>query len=248
MARFDAGTNLLRDGGLEQGQVLLSLPNSQFRVSAFLQGEFSIAAGNNFNQPLASSALDNISQKVNVAKSVVDTAANFSGRNFNTGAQVSIKPLNTTALTWIGSEKPKFSIDLLFLATRRGEDIRDPIKELYRGVFPTVTGGGVLGSAILKAPYGFRQTQGGLSAKGTVGVQLGRWFRATRQIITNVSFTFSQEMVPLDGTPRSRTGATSDAGPTVDPTKFAPLFARGSISFEPFRDITYNEFTGYFNV
>jgi hypothetical protein len=246
MAKSDIRTNLLQDNNLfNQGQVFISLPDGQGsrRVQGLLQGEFTISGGNQFNTPLASSSQEGLSQKLNVGKAAIEAVAtNVTGQQVSLGSQIQLKTLAQTANFWTGSEKPKFSIDLLFIALRRGDDVRDQVDSLYRTVFPTLGKGGVF----LQAPYNY-SVDGAGRARGTFAIKLGEWFRATRQVMTNVSFTFSQEMVPLDG--GSGGGGILSIGDGVinqEPTKFAPLFARGSIQFEPYRDITYNEFRGYF--
>lgn len=233
MAKSDIRTNLLQENAdFSQGQVQISLPDGQGsrRVQGLLQGEFTISGGNQFNSPLASSAQEGLSQKLNIGKTAIEgVASNLTGKQVSLGPQIQLKTLIQTANFWTGSEKPKFSIDLLFISLRRGDDVREWVDPLYRTVFPTLGKGGLF----LQAPYNYNVSGNG-NARGTFALQLGTWFRATRQVMTNVSFTFSQEQVPLDGTP------------TTEPTQFAPLFARGSIQFEPYRDITYNEFRGYF--
>lgn len=232
MPKSDIRTNLLSDNpNFSQGQVFISLPNGSGsqRIPALLQGEFTVSGGNAFNNPLASSAQANLSEKLNVGKAAIESVANIAGREVNLGSQIQLKTLQQTALFWTGSEKPRFNIDLLFIAMRRGDDVREFVEPLYQTVFPTLGEGGVF----LRAPFGY-SVDGKGNASGTFAVQLGQWFRATRQVMTSVSFTYSQEMVPLNGSP------------TQEPTQFAPLFARGSISFEPYRDITFREFQGYF--
>lgn len=234
MPKSNIQTNLLSDNGdFSQGHVFISLPNSGQggeRINALMQGEFTISGGNAFNNPLASTAQESLSEKINIGKAAIESAANLAGKKVNLGSQIQLKTLNQTSLFWTGSQKPTFNLDLLFIALRRGDDVRTQVESLYQTVFPTLGKGGVF----LRAPLGYNVNGRG-EATGTFAVQLGQWFRATRQVMTNVTFTYSQEMIPLDGDPNG-----------AEPTKFAPLFARGSISFEPFRDITFREFQGYF--
>ena len=234
MAKSDIRNKLLSDTGFTQGQVFISLPSTNgnsVRINGLLQGEFNISGGNQWNTPLASAALDSLSEKVNIVKAAIQGGANLLGKKVDLGSQVQLKTLNQTNNFWTGSERPKFNIDLLFIALRRGDDIRDFIEPLYSAVYPSLGRGGIY----LKAPLGYN-VDGRGNPKGTFAIKLGSWFRATKQVMTNVSFTYSQEMIPLDGNPNSG----------IEPTKFAPLYARGSISFEPYRDITFREFKGYY--
>lgn len=236
MPKSDIGTNLLTDSAeYSQAQVFISMPGQKqnqrgTRLNALFQGEFSISGGNSFNTPLASSGLENLSEKINIGKTVIQSAANQIGANVNVGSQVQLKTLSMTSNYWVGSEKPKFTLDLLFIALKRGDDVRDMVEPLYESVFPTVAKGGIY----IRAPFGYNVDSQG-QAIGTFAVQLGTWFRATKQVMTGVNFTYSKEMIPLDGAVNG-----------TEATKFAPLYARGSIAFEPYRDITFNEFKGYY--
>ena len=241
MPKSNIQTNLLSPNpDFTQGHVFISLPRGAQtsdlsagggrQIKALLQGEFTIGGSNQFNTPLASAALESLSEKLNVLKGTVTGLANLAGTSVNLGSQVRLGNLNQTANFWTGSERPTFNIDLLFVALRRSDDVRTQVEPLYQTVFAS-------GSNILSvdAPLGYSTDPSGKNATGTFAIQLGSWFRATRQVMTSVSFTYSQEMIPLDGTVNG-----------TEPTKFAPLFARGSISFQPYRDITYKEFQGYF--
>lgn len=240
MPKSDIQTNLLSDNPqFNQGHVFISLPNgpqnqnlngqNSRRINGLLQGEFNVSGGNQFNTPLASASLESLSEKLNVIKGAGAGLANAAGVDVDLGSQVRLGNLNQTANFWTGSERPTFSIDLLFIALRRGDDVRAQVDPLYQTVFPS--GSNVVS---INAPLGYTTDPRGRNATGTFAIQLGTWFRATRQVMTNVSFTFSQEMIPLDGSV------------TQEPTRFAPLFARGSITFQPYRDITFREFQGYF--
>lgn len=227
--------------GYNQAQVFISylgskkFGNGGSRVQGIMTGDFSIGSGAAWNTPLNSTALESISATLNIGKDAFQAAANKLGYSVDLGSQIQLKSLNQTVNFWTGSERPQFTVELMFISLVRGFDVRDHVLNLFKAVMPNQGKAiSVLGSNIdvlLNAPLGYNP----LTGAGTFSVQLGTWFRARNQVMKSVNFTFSQEMVPLNG----------DAG-FVNATKFAPLYAKGSITFEPYRDITYSDFAGYF--
>jgi len=235
MAKSDINNRLVQGStGFEQAQAFISLPSAtgvgteSSRIRAVVLGDFTISAGNDFNSPLATSALENLSQKANILKGAVQSGLNKAGVNKDLGGQINFKNQAQTTLFWTGSKKPTFNLDLLFITLSRGYDVREEVLKLYESVFPTKG----LRGLTLNAPLGYDGT-----GRGTFAVQLGTWFRARNLVMTSVNFTFSQSQTIINGIP----GQPDDAN-----SRFAPLYARGSISFEPFRDIFFNEFKGYF--
>lgn len=217
--------------GFDQAQVYIvgaGIPN-QGRVQALMTGEFSISAGSAFNMPMAAATLENVSQGINMVKGAIESGSQVIGANVDMGAQIQLKHLSQTENFWTGSERPVFSVELLYISLVRGFDVRTQVLNLYRTVMPTK--GGAFGlDFLLKAPLGYDPA----TRKGLLSIQLGTWFRASAQVMKSVQFTYSQEMVPLNG------------DKNTEATKFAPLYAKGSITFEPYRDITYSDFAGYF--
>ena len=59
---------------------------------------------------------------------------------------------------------------------------------------------------------------------GYMDVAIGKWFKATKQILLSVDFEFSSEVI----------------------SSGRPLYATGKITFEPFRLISNKEYQGYF--
>lgn len=237
MGRSSIGETLLgNQEGYEQAQVFMSFSGfknrnlQSLRVPALVIGDFSISTGAAWNTPLVSSALESMSQTLNIAKGAAEALAQKAGYNIDFGAQVQLKSLKQTANFWTGSERPVFSLELLYISLYRGFDVRQQVLQMYQTVMPTL-GKDVAGLGfLLNAPLGYNPITGA----GTFSIQLGTWFRARAQVMKSVQFTYSQEMVPLDG------------GKGIEPSKFAPLYAKGSITFEPYQDITYGDFKGYF--
>ena len=87
------------------------------------------------------------------------------------------------------------------------------------------TGGDVgfnLDSVIMKAPGNYDPLSD--SPKGLMNLQIGTWFKATKQVLISADFDFSKE-VAEDGT---------------------PLIVSGKLTFEPYRAITHTEMMNYF--
>jgi hypothetical protein len=203
-------------------------PNAQVRVvgdSISVEGvfvnDFQVRAGNNWNT-LAES---NVAQSGNSLLQAGNLAQGMFNQLAGTDLQiapkgVSLGNLQQTAKQWTGSETPVFSLDLIFLALRSGDDVTTKVNQLYASVFP----GGQTSIATLSTPLGYTVGQKALTADGTLNIGIGRWFLAYQQVMNSVNFTFSKEITPDGG----------------------PLYARGTIEFTSFRALTYREFRSYF--
>ena len=172
------------------------------------------------------SAQQDASRKVNLGRNLLQTsgigdAIGVDGGNLK---NVSLININQTIEEWSASAKPIFSITLIFVALRFGQDVRVPVAKLLQTTYPTTGSLGSLKGAFLKAPTGSDPSRNSFTT-----VEVGNWFRASRQIVKSLNFTFSQQVVKLD----------------PSGTKTAPLFCIAQMEFSPFRMITYDEVLSY---
>lgn len=160
-----------------------------------------------------------VAQKVLKGVNYAKVAANMAGGK--AGGQLALLSKNQTIMFYKGSAKPSFNLELCFITQNSNKPITEQVQALMRTVYPTQFG---KGGELLAAPLGYSPEVN--RAYGTVVIKVGEWFRAMDMVFTNVSFTFSQAA--------TRSGA--------------PLYAVGQITFEPYRNISYEELMQYFLV
>lgn len=149
------------------------------------------------------------------------------GNSANSGTIVPIFAEQYRAL-WMGPKVPDFAIEVVII-NYKNNDVRQEVLSLYSSVLP---GGKKIGfGSILKIPLNYNPRSNG---KGTVTVQIGKWFRAPQLIVESVSSSFSKEVV-----------ATVDSNGKPDGGS-VPLYAKATINFQPMQAITYEQFRGYF--
>ena len=207
---------------------LIENPNAQVYVATNRWGvrgiytnDIQIRAGNNWDSRVQTGAASTVN-------TIQKAGQDFQGIiNQQTSLDLDVVPrgvsfgnLQQSSKQWVGAETPVFNIDMVFIALRGGDDVVTKVHQLYETCFP----GGQTSIATISPPLDYTVGDKGGSASGTITVQLGRWFRATQQIMQSVNFTFSKETTPDGG----------------------PLYARGSIEFTPFKAITYGDFSDYF--
>lgn len=214
MARIDL--DLLRTN--TAAKIVISGPMGT--VEGFITDEIALDAAAEHNAPLYSAAQEHLSQAYDRLKAGFGAAGGG-------GVLPNISPvaLEQSVASWTGTSKPSFNLKMVFVAMHSGldgnapDDVRQSVMKLYRTVYPT--GVSVGKATFLKAPLDYAPQ--GDRARGTITVAVGKWFRATGQIMKNVSFSFSKQSVQ-NGT---------------------PLYAHGSITFEPFRAVTIADISGY---
>lgn len=177
-------------------------------VAAVMQNELAIAAGNEF-----STAGEQIS-------AITGGAFDIGGK-LAAGLQLAGRaPIlrSQTRMVWTGSRKPSFNIEISLLSTKVGDvdPIMSQMKRLQSSVFPGQSG------ELLNAPLGYTIK----GTRGTLILEVGKWFRATNLVATDTNFAYSKEVMS-DG---------------------SPLFITGSITLEPYQALTYDDFLGYFRV
>lgn len=198
-------------------------------VNGFISGPINMGGGNDWNNPFDSSVQGTMSEVFSKVAPVVSRGvSSFSGEQ-KTLAFTSLKSMEQTVLGWTGSKKPTFSIPLVFVALRPTDDVTDPIKKLAKTVFPSEEklGSGRISVGVTKAPLGYGVTvgRGRLIPTGTITVRIGRWFFAVNQVVSSFDWTFSKEVIGNG----------------------LPFMATATLGFEPFKNVTLDEFYGYFN-
>lgn len=150
---------------------------------------------------------------------VFKTALSVSGGN--AGGTSATLTKNQTILFYTGSQKPTFSIEAAFItldSAKTNETALYKVKELMKLVYPT-------GSEIMEAPLGYIPLTKDGTPSGTVSLRVGNWFHARYLVVKDVNFTMSKE-VTANGT---------------------PLYAVGNITLEPYRSLSYDEYSAYFS-
>lgn len=122
-----------------------------------------------------------------------------------------------TTSFWTSTPKPTFSVDTVFIAIRRTDDVRSKVNQLWKCVYPERLGVGRYGP-----PLGYVATRN--SVTGTVDVAIGNWFYARQQIIKNVTATYSKELVAPG----------------------RPLYVEVKVDFEPYQTPDVIDMAGYF--
>lgn len=206
-------------------RITLTLPTKDIIVGFMKQETFAINGSANyqsaFNRSLADTLIGGLGGRVGQIKELAEIAS-----------QRKATSLIETILSYGGGEPPSFSLELLFIAIRDDEDVRVPALKLLEGTYPIMglqdkSGnmskgwiGTVTENVIMSAPWGYDYKSKG----GRMGVKIGNWFQATEQVLRDVSFNFSKEVI--------------EGG--------LPLYAEGSITFSPARMIEANELKKYF--
>lgn len=186
-------------------------------VAGFITSELSFSVSANYGNPLesrGSETLTTLSQQIGALAGKVLPPGYIEQYQSAT-----FRSVDTTVSTWASSTRPVFSVNLVFLAVKESDDVRKPVNQLYRTVMPSFQG--VLFTDLMRSPMGYSPQ--GMKSTGTFLVRIGRWFKATQQVMTNVSFTFSKESIASG----------------------APLYATGTITFEPYRMISAKELQEY---
>ena len=191
-------------------------------VVGFISNELNITASAEHNTPFQSSAQESMTE---LGNKVQGTLSRF---GFEGLSPISLKTFAQTVNNWNGSSRPSFTVDMKFIRLRKTpeDDVRIRAKLLYETVMPATKE--FIFAGTMQPPLNYLPVLGSKddikSARGTMTVTIGNWFQASNQVMKNVSFSFSKQVVE-DG---------------------SPLYAMGSITFEPYRMPTLDEFLGYF--
>ena len=208
--------------------VLRSNPNAEVRVDAtgsggpylkaFVMQDFAFGGRNSFNSAMEAILGGSISRGIAAANSAMASAtglANLAGgnmvsRTMSAGDSVS---------AWVASDRPKFTIPMLFLAINDGDDPRSIARDLMSFVYPSGDPNG-----ILTAPLGYTANFSSFG-NGCAAVRIGRWFQTPRLfVVKSVEMTISQ-----------RTDVNG-----------VPLYVGAIVEFESQRTMTVDEVQAFF--
>jgi len=194
-------------------------------LRAYITGEeFSISLTANYEDAIQTSIGDVIGNK-GVVGAGVKTAMDMAGFKTRTFQQ--------TAAKWVGSERPTFNFNVIFVAVRENEDPIIPALKMQKWLLPYGPLNPSLGvNGTMNPPGNYAplnpadSTQLSGYSGGFMTLSLGRWFRATDLILTGAEVAYSTTAIASGN----------------------PLFTKVAVSCQPFRDITHSEFENYFSV
>lgn len=179
-----------------------------------LQNDIGLSGRNNFDTGFLGSSV--ITGALEKKAEIQRTVTYITGGE--AGGDISGTVPELTRNNWIGSERPSFNIQVALVALKDDEknSVIRMSNEIMKAVFPDKRGG------LFTAPL--RYNPG--NADGTVTLNIGRWFSASRLVVVSADFTHSRVTL--------RSGR--------------PLYALGSITLQPYQAITYREYISYFRV
>ena len=185
-------------------------------IKGFIMQDFNFGGRNTFNSALeAIMGASNGIARANAALSGGTAAANYAGSDVASR----IITAGDSVSSWVASDRPAFTLPLLFLAINDGDDPRAIMRDLMAFVYPTGNPFGVL-----TAPLGYVGSFYSTGA-GCVAVRIGRWFQTPRLfVVKSVDMTVSQR--------------TDPGG--------VPLYVGAVMSFEAQRTLTVDEVQAFF--
>jgi hypothetical protein len=202
---------------LSNEHALIRIAGSGVRVKGIAVGGFTAGGAAEYNSIFQSTLSTKLSESLAKIKFV---AGEIPGADKIIGALggVHMKSKWETTDFWVNTQKPTFSVDTVFIAIRRKDDVRSKVNQLWKCVYPQRLQDG----ALYGPPLGYLATRSGVT--GTVDVSIGRWFYARQQIVKNVSATFSKELVAPG----------------------RPLYVEVKVDFEPYRVPDVEDMIGWF--
>lgn len=138
---------------------------------------------------------------------------------FQKYTQTQIRHLKETVLSYNSTERPEFTLSLMFVALNRNDDVREKARLLMEGCMPVRSPQG-----LLDPPWGYSINPSEEAIGEKFAVTIGDWFKAANQILTEASFQFSREVIETGN----------------------PLYARGSIRFKSFKQLYADELKNFF--
>lgn len=154
---------------------------------------------------------EKIGNTISGASAVVANLANATGVSSASG----LKSIDTR-IKWTGSDNQSFDLSLVFAFNQGDYGVLSSIKEVNRLVHPESNVGG-----FYTAPLGYT---GGDDNNGMLQVTIGSWFRASKLICTNSSFTIEN----------------------IFDTSGKPILANINLSFKSYQLLTADEFNSWF--
>jgi len=199
------------------GRVVINAKEFGRGVQGWIAGDLQFGGSNSFSEPLASQQQESLNNMIAKFQGVLSTAT---GKSFE--QPYSALVFENSNYVWSGSDRPKFTVPMFFVALRPGDDVRANVLTLFKGVFPSASDEGK--GRFMSPPLGYLPSIKGTDAKGTVQVTIGKWFQANNLVMRSVEPRFSKETV-ANGT---------------------PLYVELSITFEAYRVMSYNEVAQFF--
>lgn len=197
-------------------------------TKGIMVGEFAIGGSNEFQSIFELAFQQNLQNKLTTIKAVTDSLLGFFGSDLRL-PDIRVKRVEQTKLTWITSALPTYTVQLLFLAIEQNDDVRKEVFNIQQATYPIIS----QDSKTIIPPLRYTGTPNkadqNTPSGGRLNIHLGQWFLATNQVIREVNFTFSKELV-----------SPGDVGiPT-------PLYAIGTVTFSPSQMISADDLKGYF--
>ena len=221
------GIDLLKNNPLYQIQI--SIPNRKIKgkslfntIIGFVVDNFSIGGESRYTDLFEPSSDQQALMKAMQAtqfgaQTGVSTVSDiFKAFGWNPSVGMYFQHISQTTSFYNGTEKPRFDLNMLLIATNCDTDPRIEASMLYDTVYPTEGNGGLLVPPLGYSP-GFNRVD------GTVSIRIGKWFKAHNQIITSVQTEYSKQV--------SRYGF--------------PVYCRVRLSFTPWRLPTADEIKSY---
>lgn len=197
--------------------------NQAIGISGILTGDFSFGIGSEYTSLFDSGQIDDLSMNVNRVTTVINSFQNRTG--MKAIPQLRLKSPGLTTKVFTGTKDIRFSVDVIFLSLRQGDDVIGKVQQLANLCLPTIQDPTGFGVGIYTAPLGYNTSVLQTKSTGPVAIEIGGWFAAYGMIVHDVHFGMS------------RVG--SDANGT-------PLFVTANIVFGPTIEIGLSEFQGYF--
>jgi len=209
------------------------------QVVGFISDDITIGSSADWQSPMdvVGGALKTIQSLKNLGESIVNALVDAIG--FGAIAQKSLSAYATTVVDYMGTNKPTFSLPLIFVATRPTDDPRVSVLKLLKCVYPSVDQKGSQG-LFMRAPLGYARgtwqsghgVLGGVArslstpSQGYVSVSIGNWLSFQYLVINDVKATFSKE--------------------TTRSTPRVPLYARADVSFTFIVTPSYDDVVSWF--
>lgn len=198
-------------------QVEITNPDGGGNTSfmGLITGDLAISTGANYETLMDVSAQESLSKKVSLLN-------NLTGKKFYEG-DVRLVTFPQTAMSYINSDKIKFSVDALLVAVNKNDSPLNEWKKLLNLANPRFLNSDLGWRGMMQSPTNYKIAPDG-STTGTASIRYSTWFFSKNQLVTNVTFTPSKVVTP----------------------RGTPLYVHGTIQFEPYRALEQGEFAEYF--
>lgn len=194
-------------------------------IVGFINTDFSFNSSAEWQSPfdVIGGALRGIQNLLNVGAAVTNAIADTFG--LEGIASKALRSYAMTAVDYMGTNKPTFTLPLIFPAIKPADDPRIKILDLLECVYPSGDG------LVMDAPLGYARGGKGFdlarATKGYVDVQIGQWARFNQLVVSNVDSSFSKEVIYNTG---------------------IPVYAKATVSFTFIRVPSFNEIRSFLSV